>query len=105
MDDDFGLGVRQEKNWPYFIERMLEASTNLELENIVGAGNPEKIKIINFSLQNLTICKEFYKNLRNSVADNLREYFNQITDQKLNETDKDLRLNYFFIDFNNQYNS
>ena len=52
----------------------------------------------------MTICKELYKNLRNSVADNLREYFNHIPEEKLNEIDKDLRLNYFFMNCNNQYN-
>ena len=52
----------------------------------------------------MTIYKELYKDLHNSVADNLREYFNHISEEKLNEMDKDLRLNYFFIDFNNQYN-
>ena len=57
-DDDFALGVLQEKNWPYFIERLLEVCTNLAFENIVGIGNPENVKIINDSLQNLTICNE-----------------------------------------------
>ena len=60
--------------------------------NIVAGGNPEVVKIINVSLQNLTICKELYKNLINSVADNLREYFNRIPEEKLSKTDKDLRL-------------
>ena len=57
-----------------------------------GAGNLEVAKIINDSLQNLTICKELYKTLHNSVADNLREYFNHIPKEKLHD---------FFIDFNN----
>ena len=35
----------------------------------------------------------------------MREYFNHIPEEKLNQIDKDLKLNYFLIDFNNQHNS
>ena len=69
-DNNFTLGVVQEKNWHYFIKRLLEACNNLELVNIVAGENPEEVKIINVSLQNLAICKELYKILYNSVADN-----------------------------------
>lgn len=42
-------------NWPFYIERLLEVfNRHLEFENIVGAGNPEEVKIISYSLQKLT---------------------------------------------------
>ena len=93
----FWFGALKQKNWSYLIERLLKVCTNLESENIVGTGNPEEVEIINDSLQNLTICKELYKNLHNSVPNNLREYFNHVLEKKLNKTDKDLRLNYFLL--------
>ena len=101
--NDFALSFQT--NWLYLIRRLLEVFTNLEFGIIVGASNPEKFKIIYESLQNLTICKELYISLLNSVADNLRKYFNYIPKEKLDEINKDLRLNYLFISFNNQYNS
>ena len=93
----FWFGTLKQKNWSYLIERLLEVCTNLESENIVGTGNLEEVKIINDSVQNLTICEEPYKNLHNSVPDNLREYFNHVLEKKLNKIDKDLRLNYFLL--------
>ena len=49
----------------------------------------------------MTICKEVYNNLFNAVADYRRDYFNYIESEKFEETEKDLMLNYFFIDSNN----
>ena len=57
------------------------------------------------NLQILILCKELYKNVYNSVADNLHEYFNHIPEEKRKEIDKNLRLNYFFTNFYNQDNS
>ena len=105
VDEDFALCVLQEENLPYFIEWLFEVCTNHEFENIVGSGNPEEVKIINDVLPNLPIYDGLYKNIHKSVADNLHEYFNHIPEEKLKKIDKDLRLDYFFIEFNNQYNS
>ena len=64
----------------------------------------KKIKIIENSVENLAICKSLYTNLYNQIASNLSDAHRNLARNELDEIDKDLRSNYFFIDFDNENN-
>ena len=102
-DNTLALGALQGRNWSYYIERLQEVTDQQQIEiyGLEAAGRIEEIQIINDCIKNMTICKEVYNNLFNAVADYRRDYFNYIESEKFEETEKDLMLNYFFIDSNN----
>ena len=103
-DDETALEILQSKNWRYFIERILEvcqSNNGGELTQLVSA---KEIKIIENSVENLTICKSLYTNLYNQITSNLSDALRNLQPNELDEIDKDLRLNYFFIDFDNENN-
>ena len=64
----------------------------------------KEVKIIENSVENLTICKTLYTNFYNQIAGNLSKAIQNLPSDELDEIDKDLRLNYFFTDFNNENN-
>ena len=64
----------------------------------------KEIKIIENSVENLTICKSLYTNFYNQTASNLSDALRNLPPNELDEIDKDLRSNYFFIDFDNKNN-
>ena len=73
-DDDYALREMQNKNWPYFIERILKVSeTDLELTNYSMTDKSEN-KIITDAVQNFKTVKKLYMCLYNTVGDNLLEY-------------------------------
>ena len=102
-DNTLALGASQGRNWSYYIERLQEVTDQQQIEiyGLEAAGRIEEIQIINDCIKNMTICKEVYNNLFNAVADYRRDYFNYIESEKFEETEKDLMLNYFFINSNN----
>ena len=65
-DDQYTLEVLQSRDWPYFIDRLLGVSegdiTSLNLSGVNDSSqnNHEKIKIINDTIDNLTICNDYY---------------------------------------------
>ena len=66
--------------------------------------NAEKVKIIENSVENHTICKQLYANFYNQIASNLAKAIRNLPPNELDEIDRDLELNYFFIDFYNEKN-
>ena len=67
--------------------------------------NAKEVKIIENSVENLTICcKQLYINFHNQIASSLAEAIRNLPPNELHETDRDLELNYFFIDSNNEKN-
>ena len=60
-DNDYALTTLQEKNWPYFIERILEVSEGWPLQ-LINLGSPVDIdenKIITDTIYSLTVLKNF----------------------------------------------
>ena len=64
----------------------------------------KEINITENSVENLPICKSLYTNFYNQVASNLSDALQNLPPNKLDEIEKDLKLNYFFIDFDNENN-
>ena len=103
-DDNTAPEILQIKNWQYFIDRILEvyqSNNNGELTQLVSA---KEAKIIENSVENLTICKTLYTYFYNQIAGNLSEVIQNPPSDELDEIDRDLRLNLFFIDFDREHN-
>ena len=64
----------------------------------------KEVKIIQDSVENLTICKKLYSNYDNQVGVGLSETLRNLPPEELIDIDKDLRQNFYFIDFYNEYN-
>ena len=66
----------KQKNWPYFIEKLLQLSENdsLELKSLGTAVDIEENKLVIDMITILTICKEFYNKIYSTVVDNLCEF-------------------------------
>ena len=84
-DDNYALTVIQEKRLQYFIESLLERSlqTTDDEQAFFADGTPQENAIVNDSIQNITFCKNAYKNLYNAVADCLPQSFNYMDKEHL----------------------
>ena len=71
---------------------------------MLADGTPQENAIVSDSIRNLTICKDVYSNMYGAVADCLREAFNYMEQEATDRIEKEIRLNYFFINFNNKNN-
>ena len=103
-DDDTTLEILQNKNWQYFIERILEvcqSNNGGELTQLISA---KEVKIIENSVENFTVCETLYTNFYYQIASNLSEAIQNLPSDESDKIDKDLRLNYFFTDFDNKNN-
>ena len=100
-DDETALEILQSKNWRYFIERILEVCQSNNGGELTQLVSTKEIKIIENSVENLTICKSLYTNFYNQIASNLSDALRNLQPNGLDEIDEDLRLNYFFTDFEN----
>ena len=72
-----------------------------ELTQLVSA---KEAKIIVNSLENFSICKTLYTNFYNQIAGNLSKPIQNLPSDELDEIDRDLMLNLFFIDFDREHN-
>ena len=104
LNDETALEILQNKNWQYFIERILEVCQPNNGGGLSQLVNAKEVEIIENSVENLTICKQLYTNFYNQIASNLAEAIRNLPPNELDEIDRDLELNYFFIDFNNEKN-
>ena len=72
---------------------------------MLADGTPQENAIVSDSIRNVTICKDVYSNMYGAVADCLREAFNYMEQESTDRIEKEIRLNYFFINFNNKNNA
>ena len=73
--EDYALAILQEKDWPYFIERILLISEkrSVEIESLGAAVDANENELVLNKLENLDITKAVNNNLYRVVADNLTE--------------------------------
>ena len=106
-DDNYALTARQERRWQYFVERLLEQNFQVTEagEIMLADGTPQENATVSDSIRNVTVCKDVYNNMYGAVADCLREAFSYMDQESIGRIEKDLRLNYFFINFNHKNNA
>ena len=74
-DDDYALTKLQNKEWLYFIERIVEVSqSSVQLQNLGRPFDITEKKIIDDTIQNFKLCKQLYMSLHNTIGNNLLEY-------------------------------
>ena len=110
-NDQCALNVLQSKGRLYFIERLIETSEdNISFLNLSGFSTNQneidEIKIFSNSINNLTICKEYYANVCANVGKNFHKYLRNIPEYFLQNIKDNLILNlYSFIDLKDEYNT
>ena len=73
--DDYALKTLQDRNWPYFINRIIEFSQGVFDLNDIITTDPDEVNILNDTRSNFEIVKSLYNELLTSVGINLHEYF------------------------------
>ena len=106
------MDVLQSKDWPYFIDRLLAVSKgDITYLNLSGAddssqNNFEEIKIINDTIDNLTICIDYYSNIYANIGATFHQYLEKFPAFFIEKKEVDLTLkHYSFIDLKNEYNT
>ena len=102
--DDYALRTLQDRNWPYFINRIIEFSQGVFDINDIIVTDPEEVNILNNTRSNFEITKNLYNELLTSVGINLREFFINLAIEEKHKIDTDLTNNgYFSWDANEVY--
>ena len=107
-DDQHVLEALRSKDWPYFINRLFEVSegdiTSLNFSGISqNEDDIEELKIINGTIENLEICKNYYADIYENVGGNFQNYLKDAPDVLIEKMEDDLRLNlYSSIDLKNE---
>ena len=99
--DNYALEKMQSKNWPYFIERLIEISEGniTALDFSATQNNFNEIKILNNIKDNLNIHNDYYNEIYNNIGHHFAEYLKTLPETLINEIEKYLMLNsYSFID-------
>ena len=95
-DDNYALGEIQDRNWPYFIDKIIEYS-----QGFLNLSDVEKdlteLNILRNTRDNFEILKGVYNELLNAVAISLHAYLKEISYLKKKKIDTDLRNNNFEV--------
>ena len=89
-DNKYALETLQNKNWSYFVKRVLEISN--DDVDLSSAADQNEINIINETFENLNICKEYYSSIYNNIAGCFQEYLNKIPTSYVEEIENDLNI-------------
>ena len=97
-DDNYTLKTLQDRNWPYFIKKIIEFFQGLiNLSHYDSSVDQTEINILSNTRANFEIVKNLYNELFNSVGINLHEYFKNLGIIEKQKIDTDLTNNNFFI--------
>ena len=94
--DDYALQNLQDKNWPYFVNRIIEFSQGVFDINDVITSDADEVNILNNTRANFEIVKNLYNELLTSVGINLHEYFINLDTDVKRKIDTDLTNNNYF---------
>ena len=94
-DDDYALGALQDRNWPYFIDRIIDYSQGFLNLNDVDRSDITELNVLRNTRDNFEILKGVYNQLLNGVGVRLHEFLKQIGHLKKQKIDTDLRKNNF----------
>ena len=102
--DDLAIKIIESQNWQYFIERILEACQSKNIDDNLDRSNVKELKIIKNSVQNITICKQFYEHTYNEIARYFSDMIRQLPPNELKEIDCDLINHHYYINFKSNLN-
>ena len=103
-NDDHAVEIIQSQNWQYFTERILEACQSNKIGDNIVHSNVKEFKIIKNSVENITICKQFYEHTYNEIAQYFSDMIRQLPPNGLEEIDRDVINHYYFIDLKSNMN-
>ena len=95
-NDDYALRTLQDKNWPYFISRIIEFSQGVFDINDIITSDPGEANILNNTRSNFEITKNLYNELLTSVGINLHEFFINLGIEEKHKIDTDLTNNGYY---------
>ena len=111
LDNQHTLESLQSKDWSYFINHLLEVSSDdifsPSLSGISQNQNDiEELKIINDTVEHLGICKNYYADIYANISGCFQNYLKSAPDVFIEKIQDDLRLNlYFHIFLKNESNT
>ena len=88
--DDYAFKKLQDRNWPYFVNRIIEFSQGVYDINDIITTDAEEVNILNNTRTNFEITKNLYNELLTSVGINLHEYFINLDIAEKQKIDTDL---------------
>ena len=99
-DDDITLDVIQNENLQYFIKTILKTcqTNNGQINNTIELKN---IELIKNSVENITICKQTFKNFYDQISLYLTNTIRHLPADEINEIDQDLKRNNYFVNLGN----
>ena len=86
----------QDRNWPYFINRIIEFSQSVYDINDLITSDAEEVNILNNTRTNFEIAKNLYNELLTTVGINLHEYFINLDIAEKQKIDTDLINNNYY---------
>ena len=89
-DDNYALSALQDRNWPYFINRITEFSQGFINLSDLQHFDATEINILNNTRTNFEIFKTVYNELFTSVGINLHEFFKNMGVLDKQRIDNDL---------------
>ena len=95
-DDNYVLNALQDRNWPYFIDRIIEYSQEFFNLSDIDSSDITEINILRNTRDNFEIAKGVCNELYNSVGINLHELFKIMGYVNKKNIDTDLKNNNFF---------
>ena len=95
-DDNYALSALQDRNWPYFINRIIEFSQGFINLSDLQHSDATEINILNNTRANFEIVKTVYNELFTSVGINLHELFKNVGVLDKQKIDNDLTNNNFY---------
>ena len=93
--DDYALEKLQDRNWPYFVNRIIEFSQGVYDINDITT-DAEEVNILNNTRANFEITKNLYNELLTAVGKSLHEYFINLDIAEKQKTDTNLINNNYY---------
>ena len=100
----------QSKNWPYFINRLLEVSDgDISLLNLINLNQNQndtnELEIINGTIENLEICESYYSDIYGNVGCVFQKYLQNASNNLIQKIQDNIMLNLFLnTDLKNERN-
>ena len=94
--DDYALKKLQDRNWPYFVNRIIEFSQGVYDINDIITTDAEEVNTLNNTRANFEIRKNLYNELLTAVGINLHEYFINLDIAEKQKIDTDLIKNNYY---------